>query len=362
MKFNALAKFYNACDNFDLGQLYATAALRLVNRNCAAYALIYATYMESQFNLGAQEGSEKVNQLICQYKQAISIVEFHWGFDHPILMTLYDKMAHLLSRSNRNPKALEFIQQSLDLSYRILGKSHSVSAGYMTKAGYMLLAMRKPSDALELFTEALSIFREIRPSSEAVAENHFCMAEALYDKGDILEAIRHCEESKLIREKLYGNLHPKTIDSYQQMGKLMSANYVEYDGVITPQIRRDLVTSMAYYDKVFKFIKSHKDGQIKMFAGPKLKESILLTLTKTLIGLKLRMIPTRHRETVRCLRERAAIHSQEAVREVILKLVHLTPSVYLEELFQRLEGHDRDAEEELSTVLQIAESQQLAFA
>lgn len=101
---------------------------------------------------------------------------------------------------------------------------------------------------------------------------------------------------------------------------------------------------------------------MKMKSGFKRKESILLTLTRTLIGLKLRLVPSEQRELLRSLRESPMTFPEETVKETILRLVHLTPSIYLEEIFQRLGDHDRDAIDELGTVLQIAEAPSLSFA
>jgi hypothetical protein len=101
---------------------------------------------------------------------------------------------------------------------------------------------------------------------------------------------------------------------------------------------------------------------MKIKSGFKRKESILLTLTRTLIGLKLRLIPSEHRELLRSLREQPVVFPEDMVKETILRLVHLTPNIYLEELFQRLADQDREAIAELGTVLQIAEASNLSFA
>lgn len=105
----------------------------------------------------------------------------------------------------------------------------------------------------------MHIFERTQPGSEAVAENHYCIAESLMDKGDLDGAIHHSTQAKQIREQLYGSMHSKTVDSYQQLGKLLAANYSDYDGVVTPQIRKDLMSAITCYERVFKFMKVHKE-------------------------------------------------------------------------------------------------------
>ena len=232
----------------------------------------------------------------------------------------------------------------------------------MKQLGYLLLSMHRTGEALDKFTEALNIFSQIEPESEAVAENHYCIAESLMDKGDNDGAVYHSEEAKKIREQNFGVMHSKTIDSYQQYAKLLSMNYSDYDGVITPPIRKDILTAIACYDRVFKFMKAHKDYTMKTKSGLRGKESILLTLTRTLIGLKLQLIPSQHKELLRSLRDNPTRYPEELIKEAILRLVHLTPTVYLEEIFQRISDRENTAVEELGTILQIGESSSLSFA
>jgi hypothetical protein len=84
----------------------------------------------------------------------------------------------------------------------------------------MMLSLHKTEEALELFQEALTLFQQLKPESEAVAENHFCVAEALLDHGNVQLAIEHGEKAKMIRQNAHGPTHPKTIDSYQQLGTI----------------------------------------------------------------------------------------------------------------------------------------------
>lgn len=161
-------------------------------------------------------------------------------------------------------------------------------------------------------------------------------------------------------------MHSKTVDSYQQLAKLLSMNYVDYDGVITPQIQKDLSAAINCYERVFKFMKTHRqqNGLMKSKSGvlKGSKDTMLLSLTRTLIGLKLRLIPSQHKEVLRSIRKEEPGFTERAVKGVILRMVHLTPTVYLTEIFQRLDDGDQSAIEELGLVVQIAESSNLSIA
>jgi hypothetical protein len=134
MKLNALAKYFLSIGRFPLAELYSSLALKLIPSNQASYGIAYSTFMESQYHVASEkQGLEPVNNLLGQFRHAVESIEFHWGLDHPILMTLFDKMAFLLSKAQRHAKAYEFLQKSMELSFRILGKAHVVSAGYLTK-------------------------------------------------------------------------------------------------------------------------------------------------------------------------------------------------------------------------------------
>lgn len=221
----------------------------------------------------------------------------------------------------------------------------------------MLLSMHRASEAQQMFTEALSIFRDISPGSEAVAENLYCLAESSSDKGDIEEALQFGRESRKIRESIHGLMHPKTVDSYQQVARLLASRYNGYDGVITVSIRNDLSEAIGLYDRVFVFVKNSEGETYR----DKSKQSVLLNLIRTLIILKIKIVPTQHKELIRRIRESTQSLDGSVVRQAILKLIHLTPVVYLEQIFQQLNLAEvsQQTYDELATVVQISESPEI---
>ena len=366
MKLNHLAKQLLMERQFEQARLYSAVALCLAPADNAVSALIRMTMVEAHMG-SVKSKQEAIAFIQSEYAKMASVLEYHWGPDHPIHMSLLDRMVYWLTKLSQSGLAYEYLQKSMKLAFRTLGRAHVVSAGYMTKAGYMLLERGRSTDVLSMFKEALNFFNETRPESEAVAENHYCIAECLVDLGDIQQALEHSAKSKQIREKLYGQMaqqsrassHPKIIDSYQQYAKILASRYTDYEGVMTSHMKRDLMAAIQCYEKVFKYMKVQRQDGMKQ-VGSVDKQAMLLTLTRTLVELKLRMIPSQHKELLRRLREQKSAVPEDAVKEVILKLVHLTPSVYLEELYQRLADSDQSAMLELGTVLQVVEQPHLA--
>lgn len=114
---------------------YAAVATKVVPENHAAFGLILLNMLEVQFMSARAQGVDKIESLISTYQRIVQVVEFHWGVDHPILFSVHDKMVLLLSKADRSDRALDFLQKSLSLAKRILGSSHAITAGYMTKVG-----------------------------------------------------------------------------------------------------------------------------------------------------------------------------------------------------------------------------------
>jgi len=138
------------------------------------------------------------------------------------------------------------------------------------------------------------------------------------------------------------------------LAKLVLANYTNYQGVITPQIKKSIQIAINCYERVFKYLKSRKDFGKQNVA--------LLTLIRTLIGLKFKLFNTRQREILRSVRQSDKVYSQESVKDVILKLVHLTPVIVIDEILQKLEDKDESSINELGIIVQIAESDDITFA
>ena len=112
--------------------------------------------------------------------------------------------------------------------------------------------------------------------------------------------------------------------------------------------------------------------------------SVLHKVTRKIIVLKLALLESpKHKEIVRTLRLAAnrnsgvdedqaspsgneslemSVFDPEMVREVIIKVAAVSPSIYLDGLLSRIDDEDATAEEELAIVIHIAESETLGLA
>ena len=349
MKLANLAKSLNEIDPesmIDNSKFYCNLACRFAPIFHPVAGLVHGYWMEV-CDVKTQ------GEIFDIFDKAYRELEFHLGPDHPIIMTLYDKTVLKLSSIGMEAEAMEILSKSMLMASKILGPSHPTTSGYKTKCGYMLMTLHKYKEALSLFKEALGLFRsqpiQSNETKEAIAENLYCIAECLFESGGHDDAIAASQEGKVIREQIYGSMHAKTIDSYQQYGKLLSIPFADYSGVLTDKIRKQLTTAINCYEKVFRYMKQMKSDT-----------NILLDTTRTLVTLKMRAFAQDKREIVRILKTQNVVYEEHTVKEAILKLVHLTPTVFLEEIFQRISDGDEDALVELGAAMQVIESSKIS--
>lgn len=206
--------------------------------------------------------------------------------------------------------------------------------------------------AIQRYSESLEILQSLTDVDEFIAEDHFSIANCLYSKGDYDAGLRHSHDARKIREKDLGQMHARTIESYRQFAKLVLANYENYDGVVTPHIRKCYQSAIQCYERIFKFVKSKRERN---------STTETLDLTRTIVSLKFRLLPREHQEILKSARQAHTQHPEQAVKEVILRLVHLTPTVYVDDLFARNIDGDEDAMMELEIVTQLVENDSLAL-
>ena len=201
--------------------------------------------------------------------------------------------------------------------------------------------------AIEMYQEALQNAQSIPESEEAVAENNYCLADSLFVNGDLEKALFHAIEAKKIREDIYGPMSQQIMESYYQVAQLATASLSNEETVVTPEVAKHIQMSISCYEKIFKFCKSKKNDN-----GNRQE---LMTLTKKIINFKFQLMNPNQKDIVRSLRKNDYQYPQEFLREVIVRLVALTPSSYIDNILSRLEKDDENALNELGAVIQIVE-------
>lgn len=221
-----------------------------------------------------------------------------------------------------------------------------------------MLSSHKTEEATDYFSWALHVFSQIDPDSEAVAENHYCIAESLIDRGDNEDALSHSLKAKTMRERIYGTMHSKTIDSYQQLAKLLSMNYTVLEGAVTPNVEKDLQMAISCYENVFKYLKQRRRVLADSCAriDQQKHNSILLSVVRTIIGLKLKLVPVHLQARLRTIRSQPNQYTEKRLKDAVLLLVQLSPNVYLDDVLQRMDHQEAMAMAEFEMIVQIAES------
>jgi hypothetical protein len=128
-----VAAFYNSKNRFEEARLYAQAAVSSSKKNHSLYGLATAQLLFSIAGLQCCAVGGPDPTLLGWYRQALSVVNWHWGPGNPIAIALHDKMSDVYHRAKDPQKAFEFHNQSLDLADLSLGNSHTVTAGYLTR-------------------------------------------------------------------------------------------------------------------------------------------------------------------------------------------------------------------------------------
>ncbi|KAI9179219.1 hypothetical protein H9P43_005882 [Blastocladiella emersonii ATCC 22665] len=94
-------------------------------------------------------------------------------------------------------------------------------------------------------------------------------------------------------------------------------------------------------------------------APPGPPNAALLALARTLVALKLRVLPPHHQGHVRSARQKVArsgaAGTGDAMRDVMARLVGLTPAVFVDECLVRADDGDGEAVEELAVVVQLVD-------
>ncbi|KAJ3051217.1 hypothetical protein HK097_007820 [Rhizophlyctis rosea] len=419
-----VAAHYNATGRYEEAKMYAQASAAIASHNGCITGLAQGQLIEALFGLQPNPLAGPDPSLLAVYRQALETIKWHWGIDHPIEMALHDRVSSIYSRANCPQKALEHHLLSLGIAERSLGKNHTVTAGYLVKAGCLLLTFGQINEAIQRLTEALHIYQSLNSDTSLIAEVHYHLAEALAERGDLDSALTNAQRARKLREKCFGQMDPRAVETFRQVARLLLAPYKEYTGVLTPQIKAAYKEAITCHEKVFRYLKTirgsssnmssglsssaasvHSTSSISIYqqkkppsntsittilpstsllassgfphpvAGPLVcspfhpptpfPRSLLHRLTRQIVSLKLTLLDEpRHRECVRTLRARNAeahLDAHEA-REVVLRLAAVSPSVYLDGVVQRIDQDDDSALEELAIVMLLCESETVGLA
>ncbi len=212
---------------------------------------------------------------------------------------------------------------------------------YLAGAERFEEALIKYEDSLTTLTNLPGDQREM------TSDIHMQMAKAFMAKGDTESALYHAQETRKMREALYGQHHERTMATYNILAKLTLHNYLDYTGVVTPEIRKVYSSALGLYERIYKHLSMTRDASGKMFS-----------VVKRLVDLKLKLLNAQQQQVLRMAK---STDDEPAVPEdaldVVRRLIAINPVIVLDELFQRIaeNGQDGDALRTLQVVLQVTE-------
>ncbi|KAK6097933.1 hypothetical protein MT418_002020 [Batrachochytrium dendrobatidis] len=271
-----IASYYNSIGRFEEARMYAQAAVSSSLANHIIYALASAQLLFALAGLQTNAMEAPDTTILATYRNALNVAEWHWGSESPLVLCLHDHMSAIYQRSQNPQKALEYIRQSLDISKKSLGKNHVYTAAYLTKTACFLKLQSQIDEAIDRLTQAIHIYQSLRSDPAKIAEVHFYMAECLADRGDIDGAIQHAQTCRRLRERMFGFSDIRVIESCQQVATMVLAPYVDYKGVLTPQIRQAYRDVIGCHEKVFRYLKtvSQKQPMSGHFYGGRYSSSV----------------------------------------------------------------------------------------
>lgn len=395
-----VAAHYNAKNRFEEAKLYAQAAVSSCSKNSAMYGLaiaqlVFATAGLQSCVIGAPDPT-----LLIFYRKAVVSINWHWGEHNPLGMTLHDRMSEIYHRAKDLQKAFEFHSASLERAEKSLGKTHTITAVYLARSGCYLSNLGQTEKAIEKFTQSLEIFQSSRSDNALIAEVYYHFAEVLEKRGDYDAAIDHAQKCRRIREQAFGFSDIRVINSCRQVSTLILAPYKQYTGVLTPAIKNAYREAISCNEKVFRFLQNQSSlgyrkskrlsrristnvkpskGRKYEISGPLLEaplgwtepftKNLMHKLTKDIVSMKLALVESpMHRECIRGLRLKKleiqrgkvdfeSVFDAEDARNTIVKMAAVTPSVYLDDILQRIGHGDDSAVEELGMVIILTESE-----
>ena len=349
---NKLVRYYNRLEKFDKSSMFGRAALGLTRFFHACSAMVLINLVESLFSSSMAAGNVNDSAAFECFEAAKRVLTFHWGSTHPILMTVNDKMAQLYTRADLVDRAFEYHQESTTMALKILGRNHPATAGYIVKAGHLFRSLEQNDKAILTYQQALACYEHLEPrNEEAISACYFYLAETLKVKGDDEAALQYSLKAKELREKTLGSTDPLTIESYYQVAQIaVHESLSENELVMTRTLKRCLELALECYDKIFRYLKTTRDKD----------RDEIMRLTRVMCRLKFRLLSWEHRNVLISTQKAidpVAGFDPEFSKDVILRLVHLSPVAYIDEIFGRIDSRDSLARAELKCVLQLTTSE-----
>ena len=141
-RLNGLIMYYNSEQRFEEAERYAEAALALMRGNTVRAAHVKINYLVAETMMGSRlascstEGFDAKLQEI--FETLLLIIDFHWGLNHPVVISAYAEMAKILYGAGQRSAGQVYLTRALDVSFKILGPNHLESCMLLVKVSICL--------------------------------------------------------------------------------------------------------------------------------------------------------------------------------------------------------------------------------
>jgi tetratricopeptide (TPR) repeat protein len=214
-----LGRMYHKHNDHVLAEIYMKSAL-------AAHPLVYHADVARIF-LALIEVAFAMNKLedVAKYNVAArTIILFHYGMNHPLLLELLTTLASGFSSIGNGIQALHHLEIASQISFRILSTNHP----FTTKCTLLMANECKKDprlgDPIPYFTRALTVTQSMFSSdAPETAEIEFELAETYKQKSSFTKALEYARHSLETRLKCGGPTNFLTLSSFAQCASLLEA-------------------------------------------------------------------------------------------------------------------------------------------
>jgi tetratricopeptide (TPR) repeat protein len=387
-----VAAHFNNTKRFEEAKMYSQAAVRSAMRNHVVAALASTQLFFALSNLQSNQLDGPDSNCLSIYREALVVSEWHLGAENPISIITHDKLSLIYHKAKMMTKGLAFHKNSLDIALKSLGQTHTITAGYYTRAGCYHYTLGDIEVAISYLARAAEIYTSLSANPALVAEVHYYFADCMYERGDFDGAIHHSQACRVIRERIYGLSDSRVTESCRQCAKMILAPFKNHNGVLTPQMKQAYKDAIQCNEKVFRYLQGVKTNARKGLRGKTNKEirvvpslqicgpivnqpfgwhtplsvTMLHKIMREIISMKLTILESqRHRECIRTLRAASSAGSAfdaKDAKDAIVRMAAVSPSIYLDDIFQRIDHEDQIAMKELKLVLTLTENETLGIA
>jgi len=148
-----------------------------------------------------EEQTDHLPEARKHYLRGIEILEAHYGEEHPNVAGAMQNLGGVYVRENDMTGALELFHKALAIGEKVLGEDHPQTVMSRTDYGATLTQLGRAREAVPLLRTALQQ-RLVGPEDPVgLAHTRFALAQALWARGERVEALELARAAKRIYEE-----------------------------------------------------------------------------------------------------------------------------------------------------------------